>query len=106
MAVTVETVTPESLEVGRKIAAARERQGLTQMNLALAANASVSTIQRWESGKLPPVSRLIQLARLLEIDPRELVEVDLSTAEQLAALRAEVAELKAMVAELLRRSES
>jgi transcriptional regulator with XRE-family HTH domain len=68
----VSTIDPK--EIGERIAAARNRKGMTQLDLAYKASVSPSSIQRWEAGRLPPVRELIRLAGLLEIDPEELVE--------------------------------
>ncbi len=61
-------------EIGGRIAAARDRQGWTQMDLANEANVSMSTVARWESGKLPPVRELIRVAEVLGVEPDYLVE--------------------------------
>lgn len=103
MAVAVEEVTPESLEVGRKITSIRERKGLTQQQLAQLAGTSVSTIQRWESGRVPPIGRLLRLARRLRIEPVEFVDIDSTYENQLAEIRKELSEVKAMLRELLDR---
>lgn len=91
-------------EIGKRIKAARERKGWTQMTFALEASVSISTITRWERGELPPVRELIRIAGVLEIEPEQLVELEASAEDQVAALRGEVAEVRAMVAELLGRS--
>lgn len=67
------TIEPE--EIGRRIKAARDKQLWTQMGFAQVANVSVSTVQRWESGQLPPVRELIRIAELLKVDPGEFVEI-------------------------------
>jgi transcriptional regulator with XRE-family HTH domain len=67
-------VSLDAQEIGRRLAAARGRKHWTQLEFALEANVSPSTIARWESGKLPPVRELIRVADLLEIDPDVLVE--------------------------------
>ncbi len=61
-------------EIGRRIKTARESRGWTQMDLALQANVSMSTITRWEAGKLPPVRELVRLSGVLEVEPDYLVE--------------------------------
>lgn len=93
----------EPREIGKRIATAREKKGWTQLTFALEADVSPSTVQRWESGKLPPVRELIRIAELLEVEPEQLVELEATGEDQLAALRGEVGELREMVAELLRR---
>lgn len=90
-------------EIGKRIAAARTRRGWTQLAFALEADVSPSTVQRWESGKLPPVRELMRVAELLEVEPEQLVELEPTGDDQLAALRGEVGELREMVAKLLKR---
>lgn len=97
-------VSIEPREIGTRIAAARERQGWTQAVLAQEANVSISSVQRWERGELPPVRELIRLAGVLRIEPEQLVEIEPTETEQIAALRKDVGELHEMVAELLRRA--
>lgn len=93
-------VSIEPQEIGRRIAAAREKRGWTQMVFAQTANVSVSSVQRWERGDLPPVRELIRLAGVLGIEAEQLVEVDPTAEDQLASLREEVAGLRDL---LLRR---
>jgi len=61
-------------EIGQRLQAARQKKGWTQLELALEANVSPATIQRWEAGKLPRVRRLMEIAELLGIPADELVE--------------------------------
>ena len=93
----------EPKEIGKRIKAARERKNLTQLAFALEANVSPSSVARWESGKLPAVRELIRVAGVLGIDPERLVEEAPTAAGEMEALRGEVAELHAMLAELLGR---
>jgi transcriptional regulator with XRE-family HTH domain len=90
-------------QIGRRIADARKRKGWTQLTFAIEASISPSTVQRWESGQLPPVRELMRVAELLDVEPEQLVEIEPTGEDQLVALRAEVAELHDMVAKLLRR---
>lgn len=94
-------------EIGHRIKDARERRGWTQLQFALEANVSPSTIQRWEAGKLPRVRELIRVADLLEVPAEHLVEpVEPSDRDaQMAALREELAEVRGMVARLLRQAD-
>lgn len=69
-------VTIEPEEVGRRIKVAREKKLWTQMDFAREASVSVSSIQRWESGRLPPVRELIRLAKLLDADAADFVELN------------------------------
>lgn len=97
-------VSIEPQEIGKRIRAARERRGWTQMTFAQEANVSLSSVQRWERGEMPPVRELIRLSGVLKIDPEQLVELEPTAEGQMVALREEVAELRGMVAELLGRS--
>lgn len=63
-------------EIGRRIKAARVRKGWTQMDLAVEGKVSVSSVQRWEGGGMPPLRELFRIAELLEVDPAEFVEED------------------------------
>jgi transcriptional regulator with XRE-family HTH domain len=81
-------------EIGRRIAAARRRKGWTQLDLALQAHVSPSSISKWERGRLPPVPQLIRLAEVMEIDPGELVAEPTLTGEILAKLDEILAELR------------
>jgi transcriptional regulator with XRE-family HTH domain len=85
-------VTIEPREVGARLKAARERRGLTQLEFALEANVSPSSVARWEAGKLPPIRELMRLADLLEIDAGELVE------NQQVGQRDEIQDLRRQVA--------
>jgi transcriptional regulator with XRE-family HTH domain len=87
-------VAMEPKEIGKRIAAARQRKGWTQLTFALAANVSPSTVGRWESGQLPPVRELMRIAELLEVEPEELVEADPTGEDQISALQAELAEVR------------
>lgn len=72
-------VTLEPREVGKRIAAARNRKGWTQLDFALEASVSPSSVQRWEGGKLPPIRELMRIADLLEISAADLVEMEVPT---------------------------
>jgi len=77
-------------EIGRRIKAAREMKGWTQLAFALEANVSPSTVQRWEGGQLPPVRELMRVSELLEVDPQQLVELAPTSDDQIVALQAEL----------------
>jgi transcriptional regulator with XRE-family HTH domain len=103
----------EPKEIGQRIKAARKRKGWTQLEFALQANVSPSTIARWERGQLPTVRELIRVAELLGVDPNQLVESEPTSDDQIAAIREEVSEMRevqkaqqVMLEELLRRSAS
>jgi transcriptional regulator with XRE-family HTH domain len=67
-------VSVEPEEIGRRIKHAREQAGWTQLEFALHANVSPSSVQRWEAGKLPRVRELMRLADLLDVPAEQLVE--------------------------------
>ncbi len=70
------TVAVEPQEVGRRIRHARDAKGWTQLDFALRANVSPSSVQRWEAGKLPRVRELMRIADLLDVPPDALVAAD------------------------------
>lgn len=76
-------------QVGRRLAAARQQRGWTQLRFALEANVSPSSVSRWERGLLPPVRELMRLAEVLGIDMGELVE---PAPSQLVAVEHEIVE--------------
>lgn len=76
--------------IGQRIAEARNKRGWTQLQFALEANVSPSTVARWEGGKLPPVRELIRIAEVLGIAADRLVE---PFAEEPAASAADVSDL-------------
>ena len=98
-------VSLEPQEIGRRIKAARERKGLTQLKFALEAHVSPGTIQRWEAGKLPRVSELIRVAELLGVTTDELVENEAATDAGEDRLRRVVREELGEVVALLGRIE-
>ena len=91
----------DAQSVGRRIQDARVAKGWTQIEFAAAANVSPSSVQRWESGKLPPVRELLRVAELLEVEAETLVEPPAEGRPQDALLR----EVAAGVRELERVSE-
>lgn len=97
-------VSIEPQEIGQRIAAARNRRGWTQMHFAQAANVSVSSVQRWERGDLPPIRELIRLAGVLEIEPDQLVELEPTQDAKIAAIGRELRDhLDGQHEEVLRR---
>lgn len=69
----------DPVEVGARIAAAREAKGLSQVKFATeVAGVSPSTVSRWERGYLPPVDELVRVAQLLEIPTDKLLETPAS----------------------------
>jgi len=95
-------VSIEPQEIGQRLRGARERKGWTQMQFANEAHVSLSSIQRWERGSLPPIRELIRLAGVLDVDPEQLVEVEPTSDDQIADLREEVAELRGYAVRILR----
>jgi transcriptional regulator with XRE-family HTH domain len=90
----------EPEEIGRRIKAARERKGWTQLQFALEAGKSPSTTYRWEHGRLPPVHELVRIAGLLDVDVTELVEPE-EKQDPNSVVLAELGEIKVMLRELL-----
>ena len=86
-------------EIGERIRAARLRKGWTQLQLALEASVSPSTVARWERGGLPPVRELIRLAGVLGVPAEDLVEDQLPAqeSERLEALLARLERLVEMM---------
>lgn len=89
-------------EIGRRIAAAREQNGWTQLEFATVhANVSPSTVARWEAGKLPPVRELMRVAEILGVSAETLVEPpppeSLAVSQRLARLEAAAAEDRALL---------
>lgn len=64
----------EPEEVGLRIRAAREAKLWKQLDFALKAGVSVSTVYRWEHGNLPDVRELMRIADLLDVATAHLVE--------------------------------
>ncbi len=62
------------MELGEQIATLREEQALTQVELAVAARISPSTLSQIESGKVPSphVGTVRKIARALGVEPAEL----------------------------------
>ena len=68
------TMAIEPEEIGRRVKAARKRRHWTQLDFALEAHVSLSSVARWEAGKLPRVSELIRVADVLGVPTETLVE--------------------------------
>lgn len=99
--------TVEPREIGRRIKRARLAKHWTQLEFALAANVSPSTVARWEAGKLPPVRELIRVGEVLGVDADYLVDAELddTATESEAALQAVLEEVSAMRAEVRQRDQ-
>lgn len=93
-------VAMEPKEIGQRIKAARNARDWTQLQMALEANVSPSSIQRWESGHLPPVRELMRIAELLDVDPEQLVELAPTGGDQLVRLEADFAEVQLRLARM------
>lgn len=99
-------------EIGQRIALARTAKGWTQEKFAQQANVSLSTVQRWESGKVPPVRELIRVAEVLGISSSDLVEQSAfgeqaredRILEQVSGLREQIDRIEKLVQSLLTRS--
>lgn len=97
-------------EIGHRIAEARAMQGWTQMEFALHANVSMSSVARWEAGKLPPVRELVRIAGVLEIDPVYLVEGEAvreaSVEPSNSEIRDELAAIRSLLEDVLHRRQA
>lgn len=87
-------------EIGRRIKAARDAKHWSQLQFALSASVSPSTVSRWERGYLPPVRELMRIADVLEVPAETLVEperVEASVSARLARLEEEASETRAIL---------
>lgn len=65
---------PQRLEVGRKLAEARERKGMSLMDVASAMGIKWQSVQQWEAGQTSPSPlRLHTLTGLLNLDLDQLL---------------------------------
>jgi transcriptional regulator with XRE-family HTH domain len=93
----------EPEEIGRRIRSARKARHWTQLEFALEAHISPSTVTRWEHGDLPRVKELLRIADLLDIPAEQLVEPDpeqIAIGAELKELRERQGRLEDMVGEL------
>jgi transcriptional regulator with XRE-family HTH domain len=93
----------EPAEIGARIREARLRKGWTQLQLALEAGVSPSTVTRWERGGLPPMRELIRISDVLGVPAEELVEQSADgdgTTARLAQLEARVEEALVVLQEV------
>jgi transcriptional regulator with XRE-family HTH domain len=88
-------------EVGQRIREARLAKGWTHEELARRMNANWRTVQRWQKGELPRLSRLVQLAEVLGVPEGYFIEAEDSVAT-LNDLRARVDDLAVRVDALAR----
>lgn len=81
--------------LGDNIAIARRRKGLSQPELATAANTSKGQISDWEAGRNQPrLEALIAIAKALDVTIDSLIHGEEAFAEQLARRAVEHAEKK------------
>jgi len=66
---------PYLRELGRTITAERERQGMTQENLAEACGAHLNTVSLIERGNNTTIGMLWWISRALDIDPSDLLDL-------------------------------
>lgn len=95
-------------EIGLRIALARRERGLTQEQLSDLANISERSLQDYEAGVTVPYKHMPVVARLLGRPVEWFLHGDGEevpvTTDQLAQLHEEVATLRGMLEELLRRA--
>lgn len=61
-------------KIGKKIAEARKKQNITQMELADKLNISFQAVSNWERGvSMPDISKLSELSEILHITIDELI---------------------------------
>lgn len=69
-------------QLGKVIRMARTRAGLTQKQLGDPLEALQSTVSSWEKGTVVPVvQKLLQMADVLEVDPRAFFDAAISDHE-------------------------
>lgn len=98
------TVAIEPDEIGRRIKAAREKKGWTQLQFAYQASVSPSSVQRWESGRLPPVRELMRLADVLGVSVDVFVDGATASPDEdrlRLVVHEEVAEMREQIARIL-----
>jgi transcriptional regulator with XRE-family HTH domain len=73
----VMTIKDEDLKMTSKLAEYRKRKGLSQDKLAQVSGLTKTTIQNWENGRnLGAVARILRVCQELDVDIRELFELD------------------------------
>ena len=109
-------MTKDAMEIGERIAEAREAKGLTVSQMARRLGVKTATLRNWESGhSVPRSNRLLMLSGVLDVtvlwllegdarfEPRHLkaTKIDLISQklERAAALQSELAELLAEIAD-------
>ena len=67
----------DNRKVGRRIAALRQRSGLTQQQLAAMMNVSHQAVSKWEGGQaMPDIQTLLELTRFFGLTVEQLVAAD------------------------------
>ena len=62
------------MSISKNIRILRKKAGLTQINAAKALGVSIATFRRWEAGETAPTgSRIVELAKVLNVEPSEIV---------------------------------
>lgn len=92
-------MTIDPAEIGRRIKVARKVKLWSQADLAREASVSLSTVTRWESGKLPPVRELVRIADVLGVEPEWFVEMPSLDDPETVVSNARLARLEGGVAE-------
>src|SRR5690349_3090658 len=91
---------PDTTQAAERMKTARQLAGMTQEDAARTLDVTVRTYARWERGETRGfLSELDRIAEVFGTTTDQLLGVreDASTQEQLAALRAEMAELRALL---------
>mgnify|MGYP002471195538 CR=1 FL=1 len=63
-------------KVGKNIKNMREKRGISQFKLAIETNCTPSTIAGIEAGINTTLARLQAIAKVLEVEPYELLKID------------------------------
>lgn len=70
-------ITPKTLALGRRIADARQKKGLSQHTLATIVGVTPAAVSQWETGRAVPTSEKFELlANALDADPSWLLTGD------------------------------
>jgi len=74
------TLKHENYSFCHMLKAAREAKGMTRVKLAELAGVNQNSLTKWEKpveegGKTPPIQKMVKLAEVLELDPREIFDL-------------------------------
>lgn len=97
----------EAREIGTRLALARRESGLTQEELSELANISKRSLQDYEAGVTVPYKKLTSFAKILGRPVEWFLhgeQEETVSRDQLSQLHEEVATLRGLVEELLRRA--